>query len=71
MITNKWILGNGDYSDALKLRHAVFVEEQGVTAEPDPDEMDPLAVHLVIYDADEPVAAGRVYHDGKAFRIGR
>ncbi len=71
MITNKWILGNGDYTDALKLRHQVFVEEQGVTEEPDPDELDAMAMHLVIYDEEKPVATGRVYHDGKSFCLGR
>jgi predicted GNAT family N-acyltransferase len=71
LITNKWILGNGNYSDALDIRHKVFIEEHRMDAEPDPDEMDPTAMHLVVYDGDKPVASGRVYHDGKTFRIGR
>jgi predicted GNAT family N-acyltransferase len=28
-------------------------------------------MHLVILDDEKPVAAGRVYHDGKTFRIGK
>lgn len=71
MITNKWIKGRDDISDALKIRNDVFVEELNMTDEPEEDENDELSLHLVLYDDGLPIATGRVYHDGKTFRIGR
>lgn len=71
MITNKWIKGRDDISDALKVRSDVFEKELGMTDEPEKDENDELSLHLVLYDDCIPAAAGRVYHDGKTFRIGR
>ncbi len=71
MITNEWILGNGDLSAPLALRREVFVRERGVPAEVEEDAADRQAMHLVIFDGEKPVAAGRVWHDGKTFRIGR
>lgn len=61
MITNKWIMGNGNLAEVEALR----------TAENRPlDDNDALAMHLVIYDDGAPAATGRVYHDGRYFRIG-
>ncbi len=71
MIKNKWLLGNADITEALALRREVFSEEQGFDAKLDHDEADDLAMHLIIYDGKTPVATGRVYHDGKTFRVGR
>lgn len=71
MITNEWIPGTGDIADALALRRAVFVEEQGVPEDIEMDEADAQAMHLVIYDDGQPVAAGRVWFDGSTFRLGR
>jgi predicted GNAT family N-acyltransferase len=70
MITNEWILGNGDLSAPLAVRRAVFAAEYEAGALPGPDELDAQAMHLVLYDDGAPVAAGRLYHDGKTFRIG-
>lgn len=71
MLTNKWIMGKDDFSDALKVRSDVFEKELKMTDEPEEDENDALSLHLVLYDDGIPAAAGRVYHDGKYFRIGR
>lgn len=71
MITNKWITGRDDISDALKIRSEVFERELEMTDEPEEDENDELSLHLVLYDDGLPAATGRVYHDGKTFRIGR
>lgn len=71
MITNKWINGRDDISDALKIRSDVFEKELEMTDEPEEDENDELSLHLVLYDDGDPVATGRIYHDGKTFRIGR
>ncbi len=59
-------------ADALSLRIAVFVQEQGFID--DPDENDGRATHLVIYsDVGEPIAACRVFPQGDAgeFALGR
>lgn len=48
------------YEDALDVRKAVFVEEQGVDPEIEVDEHDETAIHLAAYDENgEPVGAGR------------
>jgi predicted GNAT family N-acyltransferase len=46
--------------DALAVRHAVFVEEQGVDEDLEYDEHDADAVHFVAYDDGEPVGAARL-----------
>jgi predicted GNAT family N-acyltransferase len=58
-------------ADALSVRIAVFVDEQGIAREDEIDEYDDVAVHAVGYDGETPVAAGRlVLMDGYA-KIGR
>lgn len=58
-------------ADALAVRLAVFVEEQGIPREEELDELDEVAVHFVGYASDTPIAAGRlVLSDGYA-KIGR
>jgi len=57
--------------DALRVRIAVFVEEQGIPREEELDDADATAVHCAGYDGGVPVAAGRlVMGDGEA-KIGR
>lgn len=70
MITNEWIVGSGDISVPLTLRQQVFTEEQHAQ-DSDRDDYDPQALHLVLYNDERPVAAGRLYHDGRSFRLGR
>ena len=58
--------------DALSLRVAVFVQEQGFVD--DPDENDECATHLVMYsDKGEPIATCRVFPQGDVgeFVLGR
>ncbi|MDS0473604.1 GNAT family N-acetyltransferase [Natrinema sp. 1APR25-10V2] len=52
--------------DAFAVRHAVFVEEQGVDEELEYDDHDETAVHFVAYDGEEPIGAARLreYEDG-------
>ncbi|HBU11697.1 MAG TPA: GNAT family N-acetyltransferase [Clostridiales bacterium] len=71
MIMNKWVTGNGDLTDAFALRKKVFVEEQHVAEVGEFDGLDEQSIHLVVYDGELPVATGRIWHDGKTFRIGR
>lgn len=58
-------------SDAARIRQEVFVEEQGFQVEF--DDKDDLAIHIVLYDDDAPVAVCRVIpeKDGGACSIGR
>ena len=58
--------------DAVSVRVAVFVEEQGIPREEEIDEFDDVAMHCVGYSDDgAPVAAGRlVLMDGYG-KIGR
>jgi predicted GNAT family N-acyltransferase len=58
--------------DAVSVRVAVFVDEQGIPREEEIDELDDVAVHCVGYGDDgAPVAAGRlVLMDGYG-KIGR
>ena len=70
MLTNKWIAGTCDISEPLALREDVFTREQNAS-EPDQDSLDAQALHLVLYDDGRPVATGRIYHDGRSWRIGR
>ncbi|CAK7052568.1 MAG: hypothetical protein DELT_03011 [Desulfovibrio sp.] len=69
MITNQWFCGLSD--DVRTIRENVFVREQGFPPEEEFDVFDDQAMHVVIYDGEKPVGTGRVYHDGKTFRIGR
>lgn len=48
------------YDDALDVRLAVFVEEQGVPESTEVDEHEDEATHFVAYDDDTPVATARL-----------
>ena len=54
------------YEDALSVRYAVFVDEQGVPEDLEVDEHEDDATHFVAYDDGEPVGAARLreYDDG-------
>jgi predicted GNAT family N-acyltransferase len=57
--------------DALDLRRAVFVEEQGVPPEMEVDDEDKEAIHLVATIGERVVATLRITSMGNAGRIGR
>ncbi len=58
--------------DAVSVRVAVFVDEQGIPREEEIDELDDVAVHCVGYGDDgSPVAAGRLVLAGGCGKIGR
>lgn len=59
--------------DAERLRMAVFVREQGVPREIEIDEFDPVARHVVAFNAlNQPIATGRLVSDAPGVgRIGR
>ena len=71
MITNKWITEFENAQDAVKIREEVFLNEQSVPRDAEFDEHDNVAMHVIVYDDKIPIATGRVWHDGKTFRIGR
>lgn len=45
--------------DAFYVRKEVFVKEQNVPAEEEIDELENESEHIVVYDGDQPVGAGR------------
>lgn len=49
------------YNDALAIRYQVFVDEQHVPADLEIDELEDLSLHLVLYEASEPIATARIY----------
>ncbi len=57
--------------DALRVRVAVFVEEQGIPRGDEIDELDETAIHCVGYVDGEPVAAGRLVVMDGCGKIGR
>lgn len=54
--------------EALRIRHEVFVDEQGVPVELELDEWDPVADHALLRADGTPIATGRLLPNG---RIGR
>ena len=59
-----WGGGQGPlFADAGTVRRAVFVAEQGFSAEGEFDALDEAAQHLVGYVGEEPACAGRLYFD--------
>ncbi|MEQ6203002.1 GNAT family N-acetyltransferase [Sulfitobacter sp. HNIBRBA2951] len=60
-----------DTETCFALRHAVFVAEQGYTAEGEVDALDAQSLHLLARDGDTPIATARVYLDEGTAKIGR
>lgn len=57
-------------ADAQMIRFEVFVDEQKVPAEIELDDMDPLSLHAVAYDAaGAPIGTGRLLPDGHIGRM--
>ena len=57
--------------DAAAIRRAVFVREQGIRECDEFDDKETLSQHLVVYDGDRAVAAGRLTLSGTTARLGR
>jgi predicted GNAT family N-acyltransferase len=71
MITSVFIPGDQDLSEPFAIRREVFIEEQGCPEAEEYDAFDESALHLMVYVDEAPAATGRIWHDGKGFRIGR
>ena len=59
----------GARAHAAAIRFEVFVEEQGVPADIEMDEMDSACVHALAYENETPVATGRLLPDGHIGRM--
>lgn len=74
LVQGKFLHYGDDLSDVFNIRKQVFQIEQGVSPEEEFDEVDDLAIHVIVYASDSnkhPVATGRVFYDGESYRIGR
>ena len=56
-------------NEAQRVRFAVFVEEQGVPAEIELDDMDEHCVHALAFEGSEAVGTGRLLPDGHIGRM--
>lgn len=69
---HKIVFSNGKtgcFDDAFKLRNMIFCDEQGFSTEV--DSKDDQCIHMVIYEANLPIATGRYYIDNNNYHIGR
>ncbi len=71
MIFSRWFHGTADFDEAKALRTAVFVKEEGFESEEEFTSDDEMAMHVVVYKEGNPVGTGRLWFDGKSFRIGK
>lgn len=71
MITSAFIPGTEDLSEPFAVRREVFINEQHVPEQEEFDEFETSALHLIVYVDEQTAATGRIWHDGKNFRIGR
>ncbi|WP_099364873.1 GNAT family N-acetyltransferase [Fredinandcohnia onubensis] len=53
------VTNNKERDDAYTIRKVVFVDEQKVPLEEEIDQFEDEATHVVLYDYNEPVGAGR------------
>ena len=73
-MTVKIVEPGGDLADAFEIRRIVFIDEQGFDPDTDIDDIDPVAHHIVVYDAGRAVATARTFpHEsgGGCYAIGR
>ncbi|WP_416825589.1 GNAT family N-acetyltransferase [Ectobacillus polymachus] len=56
----KYVTTELERNDAFFIRKTVFVEEQGIPIQDEFDQYEDVANHIVIYNNEEPVGAGRL-----------
>ncbi len=68
-----WARGPEDVQGAIRVREAVFCEEQGVPVEEELDGRDEEALHLVAIDPDQGrvIATLRLLFEGDTVKVGR
>ncbi|MTV82086.1 GNAT family N-acetyltransferase [Secundilactobacillus folii] len=59
------------YQDAIAIRQAVFVTEQGIAPDLEFDGLDDQVRHYVGYVSDQPAVTARIRQDGSQVRIQR
>jgi len=61
-----------DRAEAMRIRFTVFVDEQAVPAELEPDEYDAVATHLIAVEGTAAVGTARIIDKGQGIaKIGR
>lgn len=60
-----------DIAACRALRRAVFIEEQGVSAAIEVDDLDPMATHLLATLDGRPMGSARLLEQGQTGKIGR
>ena len=68
---NVTIRHTDDLAACYALRHAVFVEEQGVPVAEEIDALDPECLHLLAEAGGRPVGTARIHFSGETAKIGR
>ncbi len=61
--TIKTVVSIEELMDAIAIRKAVFVEEQGISPELDFDSKEMLSQHVLVYLGKRPIATGRLFMD--------
>jgi predicted GNAT family N-acyltransferase len=56
-------------TQAQRIRFAVFVEEQGVPAELEMDELDARCIHALAFEGSQAIGTGRLLPDGHIGRM--
>lgn len=69
MISVKAVPWNSHSDRLLKIRTAVFVQEQGVPKELEHDESDELSFHVLLIKNGQDIATGRLLEDGHIGRV--
>ena len=62
MIRGKYLTSKDDIAPVLAVRNAVFVEEQGFSAEGERDAYDDMAIYALAFNEEgAPVSTGRLF----------
>ena len=62
---------SADFELCRRIRMIVFVDEQGVPADLEMDDLDATATHLLAFVGGQPVGTARLVDKGDALKIGR
>ena len=54
---------------AKHIRELVFILEQDIAPEDEWDDQDPISIHFVVYDADQPIATARLLSNDHVGRV--
>ncbi len=71
MITASYIQGHEALEDVMPIRERVFVMEQGISKAYITDDYDHDAIHVVAFEGEQPVGAGRLVKIDDVYTIGK